>query len=99
MKVWKQEKMSCERSGGMLCPVHKKGDRKQCNNHRGISLLNITYKKFATLLSNQLSKIIVAEIGYYQMGCRPNRSTIDNIFIVRKIYEKYHWRRSSAYCG
>ena len=90
MKVWKQEKMSCERSGGMPCPVHKKGDRKQRNNHRGISLLNITYKKFATLLCNRLSNIIEAEIGYYQMGCRPNRSTIDNIFIVRKIYEKFH---------
>jgi len=24
------------------------------------------------------------------MGFRPNRSTIDNIFIVRQIYEKFH---------
>ena len=24
------------------------------------------------------------------MGFRPNRSTVDNIFIVRKIYEKCH---------
>ena len=24
------------------------------------------------------------------MGFRPNRSTIDNIFIVRQIYEKCH---------
>ena len=30
------------------------------------------------------------EIGNYQMGFRPNRSTIDNIFIVRQIYEKCH---------
>ena len=90
MKVWKREKMSCELSGGMLCPVHKKGDRKQCNNNGGISLLNITYKKFTILLCNQLSKIIEPEIGNYQMGSRPNRSTIDNIFIVRKIYVKFH---------
>ena len=35
------KKKSCELSGGMLCPLHKKGDRKQCNNYRGLSLLNI----------------------------------------------------------
>jgi hypothetical protein len=32
--------------------------------------------------------IIEPEIGNCQMGFRPNRSTIDNIFIVRQIYEK-----------
>jgi hypothetical protein len=70
-------------------PIHKKGDRKkQCNNYRGISLCNITYKIFEILLYNQLSEIIKPEIGNYQMGFRPNRSTVDNILIVRQIYEK-----------
>ena len=71
-----------------MCPIYKKGDRKQCNNYRGISLLNIIYKIFAILLCNRLSEIIEPEIGNYQMGFRPNRSTTDNIFIVRQIYEK-----------
>jgi hypothetical protein len=73
MKVWKQEKIRCEWSEGILCPIYKKGDWKQCNNYRGISLLNITYKIFAILLYNRLSKIIEPEIGNYQMGLRPNR--------------------------
>jgi len=68
--------------------MYKKGYRKQCNNYREISLLNVIYKIFAILLYNQLSKIIEPEIGNYQVGFRPNRSTIDNIFIVRQIYEK-----------
>ena len=72
------------------CPIYKKGDKKQCNNYRGISLLNTTYKIFAILLYNRLSKLIEPEIGNYQMGFRPNRSTIDNIFMVRQIYEKCH---------
>ena len=46
------------------------------------------YKIFAILLYNRLSTIIEPEIGNYQMGFRPNRSTTDNIFIVRQIYEK-----------
>ena len=90
MKIWKREKIPCEWSEGILCPIYKKGDRKQCNNYRGISLMNITYKIFTILLYNQLSKIIEPEIGNYQMGFRPNRSTINNIFIVRQIYEKCH---------
>jgi len=90
MEIWKQEKIPCEWSEGILCPVYKKGDRKQCNNYGGISLLNITYKIFAILLYNRLSKINEPEIGNYQMGFRPNRSAIDNIFNVRQIYEKCH---------
>ena len=90
VKIWKQEKIPCEWSEGILCPKYQKGYRKQCNNYRGISLLNITYKIFAILLYNRLSKIIEPEIRNYQMGFRPNRSIIDNIFIVRQIYEKCH---------
>jgi len=44
----------------------------------------------AILLYNQLSKITEPEIGNYQIGFKRNRSTIDNIFIVRQIYEKCH---------
>ena len=69
--------------------IQKRG-QKQCNNCRGISLLNTTYKIFAILLYNRLSKLMEPEIGNYQMGFRPNRSTIDNIFMVRQIYEKCH---------
>jgi len=90
VKIWKQEKIPCEWSEGILCPVYKKGDRKQCSNYRGISLLNIAYKIFVMLLYNRLSKIKEPEIGNYQMGFRPNRSTIDNIFKVRQIYKKCH---------
>ena len=90
MKIWKQEIIPSESSEGILCPIYKKGDRKQCSNYRGISLLNLTYKIFAILLYNCPSKIIEPEIGNYQMGFRPNRSTIDNIFIVRQIYKKCH---------
>ena len=90
LKIWKQAKMPCEWSEEILIPIYKKGDKKQCKNHRGISLLNITYIIFAILLYNRLSELIEPEIGSYQMGFRPNRSTIDNIFMVRQIYEKCH---------
>jgi sorting nexin-29 len=88
VKIWKQETIPPEWSEGIPYPIYKKGDRKQCNNYRGISLPNITYNIFAILLYNRLSERVEPEIGNYQMGFRPNTSTIDNIFIVRQIYEK-----------
>ena len=51
-------------------------------------LLNIAYKIYAILLNNRLSEIIEDELGYFQMGFRPNRPTIDNIFMLRQIFEK-----------
>ncbi len=32
VKIWNQEKIPWEWSEGILCPIYKKGDRKQCNN-------------------------------------------------------------------
>jgi len=46
VKIWKQKKVPCEWSKGILWSLFKKGDRKQCNNYSGIYLLNITYTIF-----------------------------------------------------
>ena len=46
------------------------------------------YKIFAIILNQRLVDIIETELGDYHSGFRPNRSTIDNIFIIRQIIEK-----------
>jgi hypothetical protein len=38
VKIWEQEKIPCEWSEGILCPIYKNGDRKQCNNYRGMDI-------------------------------------------------------------
>jgi hypothetical protein len=50
----------------------------------------VVYKVFSTYLYNKQSEIIENKICENQRGFRPNRSTIDNIHIVRQIYEKSH---------
>ena len=90
MKIWNEERLPEQWSEGIICPIFKKGDRLVCGNYRPITLLNITYKIFAILLNQRLTKLIENKLDDYQMGFRVNRSTIDNIFIVRQIFEKCH---------
>lgn len=53
---------------------------------RGITLLIIAYKVFATILHNQ--PYVEKTIGEYQSGFRGNRSTTDQIFCIRQVLEK-----------
>ena len=90
VKIWKEETLPREWTEGIICPIYKKGDRMLCSNYRPITLLNVVYKIFTILIHNKLSKIMEEKLEDCQMGFRANRSTIDNLFIVRQIIEKCH---------
>ena len=45
MQIWDQERMREEREKGIFCPIFKKGDRKECSNYPGITLLNSIYSE------------------------------------------------------
>jgi hypothetical protein len=42
--IWQQEKLPREWSTGIISVLHKKGDSTNCNNYRGICMLNTAYK-------------------------------------------------------
>jgi sorting nexin-29 len=88
--IWNNEQLPQQWNEGIICPVCKKGDRLNCNNYRPITILNTAYKIFAILLNKKLIENIENKLEDNQMGFHPNGSTIDNIFIVRHIFEKSH---------
>ena len=53
-----------------------KGDRSDCNNYRGISLLSIVGKAFARVVLNRLQPL--AERVYPEITVRVQSSSVDN---------------------
>jgi hypothetical protein len=42
--VWNKEELPDQWKESIIVPIHKKGDKSDCNNYRGISLLSTSYK-------------------------------------------------------
>ena len=71
-----------------LVPVHKKESRTQCKNYRGISLLSVPGKVYATVLDKRVRAITEGKVLDEQGAFRSKRSCIDQIFTVRQLGEK-----------
>ena len=65
----------------IIVPIRKKGDKKDCDNYRDISLLPSTYKTLSNILLSRLIPYAKEIIGDHQCGFRHNR-TIDHIFCI-----------------
>jgi len=88
--IWEQEEIPESWRVSVLCPVFKKGDTMECENYRGISLLNTTYKILSNILLIRINQYIKEIIGEYQAGFMIGRSTVDQIHIIKQLAEKSH---------
>lgn len=65
--------------------IFKKGDADDCANYRPISLLNSVYKIYAAIIKRRLAEALEVVMQPTQFGFRADRSTIDALYIVRKL--------------
>ncbi|XP_055388146.1 uncharacterized protein LOC129616516, partial [Condylostylus longicornis] len=86
--VWLQETIPEKWRISILRPIHKKGDKTECNNYRGIMLLNAAYKVLSNILYEKIRPYYEEIIGEYQCGFRNQRSTVDQIYLLKQNMEK-----------
>nr|VZI52711.1 unnamed protein product [Spirometra erinaceieuropaei] len=98
-EMWRQGEVPQDFKDATIVHLYKrKGNRQVCDNHRGISLLNIAGKIFARILLNRLNNHL--EQGLLpesQCGFRRHRGTTDMIFAVRQLQEKCQEMRTHLY--
>jgi sorting nexin-29 len=81
--IWNKEEFPDQWKESIIVPIDKMGDKTDCNNYRGISLLSTSYKTLSNILLSWLSPYIDDIIGDHQI-----RSTTDQIFSIHQILEK-----------
>ena len=79
--------------------LHKKKDRTECGNYRGISLVAHAGKILLKIIPRRLSEYCecVGILPEEQSGFRPNRPTTDMMFVVSRLQELARKKRIPLY--
>nr|VZI13062.1 unnamed protein product [Spirometra erinaceieuropaei] len=98
-EMWRQGEVPQDFKYATIVHLYKrKGNRQVCDNHRGISLLNIAGKICARILLNRLNNHL--EQGLLpesQCGFRRHRGTTDMIFAARQLQDMCQEMRTHPY--
>lgn len=87
-KIWREKAVPQDWRDSMVIPIHKKGDKTNCSNYRGISLISVPGKMLSRILHSRLLPLADDYLREGQCGFRRERSTIDMIFSTRQLLEK-----------
>ena len=100
VRVWRGEEIPPEWKDATIKVLHKKSDRSDCNNFRGISLVSHAGKVLLKIVANRLSDFCEAQqiLPEEQCGFRPVRSTIDMLFVVRRLHYRNWADRGKFRC-
>ena len=78
----------------LISVIYKPGkDATECSSYRPISVLNLDYKIFTTILAKRIENIIPELIDTDQTGFVKNRQTHDNI---RRAFNLIHHMKSTV---
>ena len=86
--VWEEGRVPREWADATLVPIPKKGNLRNCDNWRGIALLDVVGKVVARILQERLQQVAEEELPESQCGFRKGRGCTDMIFTIRQLVEK-----------
>ena len=77
---------------GLIIPIYKKkGDKRDCNNYRGITLLSCVGKLCTSIVNERLKEYCELNkiIDENQAGYRAEYSTTDHIFSLKALIDLF----------
>ena len=96
-QIWKNVKWPQSWTRSLVIPLPKKGDLKVCNNYRTLSLISHPSKVLLRVILNRLKQQAKEIIAEEQAGFVKGRSTVEQIFNLRSIIEKYQEHQLELY--
>ena len=94
-KIWEEEEMPQDWNESYIVKLPKKGDRRECKNYRGISLMSAAGKVLNRIILLRLQGAVDATLRDQQAGFRKDHSCIDQIATLRIIIEQsIEWNTS-----
>ena len=81
----------------MVITIHKEGNLQQCQNYRTTSLISHPIKVMLKIILNGMKPLAEKIIAEEQAGFRAGRSTTEQIFNRRILYEKYLQHQQDLY--
>ena len=96
-KIWETVQWPTQWTQSLMISVPKKGNLQQCNNYRTISLICHSSKVMLGIILNGLRPQAEKIIAIEQAGFRTERSTTEQIFNLRILWERYLQHQQDLY--
>ncbi|XP_031340877.1 uncharacterized protein LOC116168986 [Photinus pyralis] len=87
-KAWHSGEVPEDWKVGIIIPIHKNGDSKDCKIYRGVTQLSTAAKIYESILERKLKQAIEYQLEESQSGFRKGRCIQDHIFTIKQITEK-----------
>ena len=99
VRIWRGGEVPRQWKNYIIIVLHKKKDRTECGNYRGISLVAHIGKILLKIIARRLSEYCerVGILPEEQSGFRPNLPTIDMMFVIRRLQELARKKRIPLY--
>ena len=83
-----------QRKYAVIMELHKKKDRTEIGNYKGISLVGHVGKILLKIIAHRLNECCerVGTLPEEQSGFRPDRSTTDTMFMIRRL-QQLTWKK------
>ncbi|XP_029672917.1 uncharacterized protein LOC115241347 [Formica exsecta] len=87
-KVSEEKSISEGWKKGVIYPIFKKRDIKDFKNYRGVTLLDTSYKVYASILNEKLKEEMKDRYEETQFGFRKGRGISDAIYLLNFMIHK-----------